>query len=113
MGSGKSSVGRALAERLGREFVDTDLLVERALGKSIPAIFADDGEAAFRAADREAVHAAAARRGAVIATGGGVLNDPANLADLRAGGVLIWLAARPAALLARLGPAADRPLLAG
>jgi shikimate kinase len=113
MGCGKSSVGRALAERLGREFLDTDLIVERALGKSIGALFAEEGEAAFRAAEREAVRGAAAQQSAVIATGGGALGDPANLAALRAGGVLVWLAAQPAAILDRVGAAADRPLLAG
>src|SRR5262245_41435382 len=113
MGTGKTSVGQALAGRLGREFFDTDGLVERAVGKPVPAIFAELGEAAFRAAEQAAVREAAARRGAVIATGGGVLKDPANLATLRASGVLICLTARPETILARIGTADGRPLLAG
>jgi shikimate kinase len=113
MGCGKSSVGRALAERLGWGFLDTDLLVEEALGKPVREIFAAEGEAAFRAAEAEVVRRAAAARGMVIATGGGALNDPESRSALRAGGVLIWLCARPEAILARVGPAEDRPLLAG
>ncbi|HWP34554.1 MAG TPA: shikimate kinase, partial [Thermodesulfobacteriota bacterium] len=84
MGAGKSAVGRALAARLGRPFVDTDALVEARAGRPIPAIFAAGGEAAFRALEREVVAEVASRGGQVIATGGGAVVDPASRAALRA-----------------------------
>src|SRR5258708_15535159 len=87
MCTGKSEVGRRLAARLGRVFVDTDQLVEREAGKSVAAIFADDGEPAFRARERDAVATAAARRDAVIAVGGGAVLDATNVARLRRAGV--------------------------
>src|SRR4249920_2152552 len=91
MGTGKSEVGRRLAKRLGRAFVDTDQLVEARAGKTIAAIFAEDGEAAFRVLERDAVDTAAARGEAVIAVGGGAVLDAANVARLRAAGVLVCL----------------------
>src|SRR5215470_5572891 len=95
MGTGKSEVGRRLAQRLGRAFVDTDQLVEERAGKRVAAIFADDGEPAFRGLERTAVADAAARAGAVIAVGGGAVLDPENVRVLRAAGVLVHLTARP------------------
>src|SRR5438874_2209253 len=86
MATGKSSVGRALASRLGREFVDTDLLVERRFGKPVATLFAEEGEAVFRRAERAAVASAARHAKAVIATGGGSLGDPGNVAVLRDAG---------------------------
>ncbi|HEY8368347.1 MAG TPA: shikimate kinase [Thermodesulfobacteriota bacterium] len=113
MGAGKSAVGRSLARRLGRPFVDTDREVERRAGRTIPAIFAAEGEPAFRALEREAIAETAARRGLVVATGGGAPVDPANLAALRASGFVVYLAARPETLLARVGAGEGRPVLAG
>jgi shikimate kinase len=113
MGTGKSEVGRRLATRLGRPFVDTDQLVEGRVGKSVSAIFADDGEAAFRALERDAVATATARGDTVIAVGGGAVLDAANLARLRQAGVVVCLTATPEAILRRVGDAAKRPLLAG
>ncbi len=112
MGAGKSAVGKQLAQRLRRPFVDTDRLVEQRAGRPIPAIFAAEGEAGFRALERAVVAEVAGRRGQVIATGGGVVTDPANLAALRAGGLVVYLAARPETLAARVA-GSDRPLLAG
>src|ERR1700752_1096640 len=111
MGSGKSEVGRRLARRLGRAFIDTDELIEAHAGKSVASIFADDGEAAFRRLERDAVADAARRGEAVVALGGGAVLDPANVTVLRAAGVVICLTARPDAILARVGRGADRPLL--
>jgi shikimate kinase len=111
MGTGKSEVGRRLAQRLGRAFVDTDQLVEERAGKRVAAIFADDGEPVFRRLEREAVAEAAARGAVVVAVGGGAVLDPENVARLRAGGVLVYLTARPDAILRRVGDAASRPLL--
>jgi shikimate kinase/3-dehydroquinate synthase len=111
MGTGKTAVGRALAARLGARFVDTDVLVEEAAGRPIARIFAEDGEAAFRRLEARAVAEAAAPGGAVIATGGGVVLSAENMARLRRGGVVVALEAAPEAILARVGPGADRPLL--
>ncbi|MBP1690033.1 MAG: Shikimate kinase [Deltaproteobacteria bacterium] len=111
MGTGKSEVGRRLAQRLGRSFVDTDQLIEEHTGKRIPAIFAEDGEPAFRAFEREAVAEAAGRGRAVVAIGGGAVLDPENVRCLRAAGVLVYLTARPEIILGRVGAASNRPLL--
>ena len=111
MGTGKSEVGRRLAQRLGRAFVDTDQLVEERAGKRIAAIFTDDGEPAFRAFEREAVAAAADRGGAVVALGGGAVLDPENVRCLRDAGVLVYLTARPDIILGRVGDGSNRPLL--
>jgi shikimate kinase len=111
MGTGKSEVGRRLAQRLGRAFVDTDQLVEEHAGKRIPAIFAEDGELAFRALERAAVAEAAGRGGAVIALGGGAVLDPENVGCLREAGILVYLTARPEVILGRVADGANRPLL--
>jgi shikimate kinase / 3-dehydroquinate synthase len=109
-GSGKSVVGRLLAGHLGRPFVDTDELVERRTGRAPAAIIGEDGEPAFRAAERAAI--GAIDRGAVVATGGGALNDPLNRWDLWQQGAVVWLRVPEESLVTRL--AADRavrPLL--
>jgi shikimate kinase len=113
MGSGKSEVGRRLARRLGRAFVDTDELIEARAGKSVASIFAEDGEAAFRRFEREAVVEATRRGDAVVALGGGAVLDPDNVAALRAAGIVICLTARPDTILTRVGRGLERPLLAG
>lgn len=116
MGAGKSTVGRRCAERLGRVFVDVDDLVEAAAGRSVPEIFATDGEAAFRERERVALAEACASPGLlVIACGGGAMLDPANRECARAHGCVVWLTADPATLAARVGRGAARerrPLLA-
>ncbi|MCC6763181.1 MAG: shikimate kinase [Deltaproteobacteria bacterium] len=113
MGTGKSEVGRRLAQRLGRSFVDTDQSIEERAGKRIAAIFADEGEAAFRRLEREAVADAVGRGGAVIAVGGGAVIDPDNVRRLRDAGVLVHLTARPEIILRRVGAGVNRPLLRG
>jgi shikimate kinase len=113
MGTGKTEVGRRLAISLGWTFVDTDALVESVAGRSISAIFADEGEAAFRAREREAVTRACAMPAAVVAVGGGALLDPENRRRLLAAGPVICLRAQPGELARRLGAARDRPLLNG
>lgn len=90
-GSGKTSVGRALAKRTGRALFDTDAMVERAAGRSISRIFAEEGEAGFRARERAAVAEAAAAERAVVATGGGTMLDRENAARLKACGTVFWL----------------------
>lgn len=113
MGTGKTAVGRAVAERLGRFFIDMDVIIEQRAGKPISAIFAEDGEAAFRQMEAELCRELAEERNLVIATGGGALVPAANRDLLAASGVLICLTATPDQILRRLQGASDRPLLAG
>ena len=114
MGSGKTTVGALLAKRLGWPFFDLDAEVERTAGKSVGAIFAADGEGAFRAIEaRGALRLAALEEPAVVALGGGAVLDPGTCAALRASGDVFWLRAPPETLDARLGEAKDRPLLSG
>jgi shikimate kinase len=109
MGAGKTTVGRHLAEILGWDFVDLDALVVERAGKSVAAIFRDDGEAAFRAAEHEAAIEAARRSSVVIAAGGGAWISPPTRAVLSAGAVTAWLRCALPALLARIGDGVDRP----
>lgn len=104
--SGKSTVGRILAERYGRELTDTDLLVEEREGESIPEIFAKRGERYFRQAEKEIIREVSAKSGTVIATGGGAVIDPENIAALKENG-RIYFIDRP---LDALIPTDDRPL---
>lgn len=115
MGTGKSTVGRLLAQALGRQFVDTDVALAAEAGMSIPEIFAREGEDGFRRRETEAVRAAMAREGLVVATGGGAPLRPENRAQLRRG-LVVWLQAPAEVLLARAladGGGATRPLLQG
>ena len=113
-GSGKSTIGRLLAERLGRPFVDTDDLIVQRAGMPIPQLFAERGEPEFRALERAAVAAAIDGPAAVIATGGGAPVDSDNRRLLWDGNLVVWLDAPVAALTRRVGSAGDgRPLLAG
>jgi shikimate kinase/3-dehydroquinate synthase len=113
-GSGKSVIGRLLAERLGRELCDTDQLIEQATGRSVAEILDHDGEPRFRELEREALRRACASPGSVIATGGGALNDPLNRWALHQHGILAWLQAPVHVLAQRLGTDdVARPLLRG
>jgi shikimate kinase len=112
MATGKTEVGRRLARALGRPFVDIDRLVEGAAGRTIPEIFATEGEARFRALERAAVEEACAVPDAVIATGGGTLLDPENRRRLAAAGPIICLTAAAEEILRRVGDPASRPVLA-
>jgi shikimate kinase len=112
MGAGKSAVGRALAARLGREFVDSDAEIEKSAGASVREIFEREGEAGFRARERAVIEALAGRP-VVVALGGGAIAQPGAAERLAAGGIVVWLRARPATLAARVGDADTRPLLRG
>jgi len=112
MGAGKSAVGRALARRLGREFVDTDAEVEKQAGASVAEIFQVEGEEGFRARERAALEAVAGRP-AVVALGGGAIAQPGAPERLAASGSVVYLQARPETLLARVADAETRPLLRG
>lgn len=113
MGTGKTTVGRALATRLGRPFFDSDALVEHQTGRTVRELFDDGGEPAFRDLETEVLaRALAVPEPSVIAAAGGVVIRPANRAALaRADAHVVWLQARPATLLARVSGAGHRPLL--
>ena len=104
-GCGKTTVGKALARRLRKDFVDVDEEIVRQAGRSIPEIFAQAGEEGFRALESDAVRAAGSRTGCVISTGGGVVTRRENLAPLRQNGVVIHLLRSLSAL-----PSEGRPL---
>jgi shikimate kinase len=114
MGTGKTSVGKRLAKRLGWTFVDVDELIEARARMSIPRIFAERGEAVFRRLERRCIGRVIKQRNQVIATGGGAFVDPQSRARLRVSGPVMCLTARPAVILARLGrKLISRPMLAG
>ena len=109
-GSGKSTVGRLVADRLGRPFIDTDALFERLHAMPVPDYLRAHGEAAFRVAESAAIADACSERGAVIAAGGGAVIDPLNRWALWHHGVVAWLDVAPEALARRLeGDAGARP----
>lgn len=113
MGTGKTVTGRILAERTGMELVDMDSVIELRQEKSIPEIFAQDGEAAFRSMERELVQELSARNGLIISTGGGIVLDPGNIADFERTGLVVCLTASPETILKRLENDTTRPLLSG
>ncbi|HXY73782.1 MAG TPA: shikimate kinase [Dehalococcoidales bacterium] len=112
MGTGKSAVGRLLAQKIDWKFVETDNLVEQIAGKKIPDIFREDGEIRFRELEIEAVKQAAAGKNQVIACGGGVVLNTINISRLKQNGVVVLLTAAASTILKRVS--ADktvRPLL--
>ena len=112
MGTGKTAVGKALAARLGKAFVETDALIERMAGKSIPEIFRQDGEIAFREMEIAVIKEAAAGENAVIACGGGAVLNKINTDRLKQRAVMVYLTASPAIILRRTADDKDgRPLL--
>jgi len=111
MGSGKSHVGRLLAEWLGWGFVDVDAQVVAEAAASIATIFADEGEAGFRVREARALFDALSRTCQVVATGGGAVLDPDNRAAMRRAGFVVYLQVDPAEQLRRLADDRERPLL--
>jgi shikimate kinase len=113
MAVGKSAVGRNLARRLHRRFVDLDRLIEKAEGRKVREIFAHQGEPYFRALEKQMLEQVLSVTGQVIATGGGVLLDDENLHLLRQKALLIGLTASTDELLSRVRKNSKRPLLKG
>jgi len=113
MAVGKSAVGRNLAKRLRRRFVDLDRSIEKIAGMKVEEIFAVNGEAYFRELEKQTLAEILKKDGQVIATGGGVITDDDSLALLRETTTLIGLTASVDTLLARVGNGAKRPLLKG
>jgi shikimate kinase len=111
MGTGKSSAGRLAAELLQFEFVDTDELIEAQCGMSIGEIFKAQGEPAFRQLEQDMVRNLSQRQKTVIATGGGLITDPANLASLKTHALVVCLWATPEIIWERVQTQTHRPLL--
>lgn len=111
MGVGKSAVGRRLARRLGRTFIDTDRWITDTAGMSIPEIFRQHGEQAFRDLESSAASDCAAKERLVVSTGGGLLGRPENRQVLAQSGILICLIATPEVILRRTYPWDGRPML--
>ncbi len=113
-GSGKSTVGRCLAERLDRPFIDLDVLIEGRTGSTPAELIDREGESHFRQLEAEAITEAITRPGTILATGGGAVLDPLNRWTLREAGTVAWLDAADDLLLSRVrGDAVVRPLLGG
>ncbi len=115
MGSGKSTVGRVLAERLGRPLYDSDAMIEERTGRTVREIFATDGEPVFRALETEVLaDALASEAPCVVAAAGGVVLAEHNRQLLRESGAkVVWLAADPAVLVDRVRSGVHRPALDG
>ena len=111
MGTGKTSVGRLLAARLGRRFIDIDRKIEQENKMTIAEMFASHGEEFFRRKEREMVARVSRFHGAVIATGGGTVLVPENMERLRASGFIVSLTASVQTILERTGRRNTRPLL--
>jgi len=113
MGSGKSTVGRILSEKLAVPLVDLDARIEDEAGRCVSEIFAEEGEPVFRSREHDALLKMEGEESSVVACGGGVILSDENRAFLKRTGVVIYLGITAAEALARVGGAETRPLLAG
>lgn len=112
MGAGKTTVGRALAQRFGWPYLDSDEEVRRRTGRTVPQIFAELGEAAFRAEESAVLaEACASPHPVVVSVAGGAVLDPGNRELLARSGQVVWLRASLATLTQRVGDGRTRPLL--
>jgi shikimate kinase len=111
MGAGKTTLGRALAQRLGREFVDCDRVLVERTGVAVATIFEIEGEEGFRRRESAVLAEMAKRDACVIATGGGIVLDPSNRRMLRESGTVVYLRARAESLWERTRHDSSRPLL--
>ena len=110
-GAGKTTLGRQLARRLGKQFVDADTELERRLGVSIPTIFEIEGEAGFRDREESVIADLTGLHDVVLSTGGGAVLRPNTRECLRGNGTVIYLHAEPKTLYARIRHSRNRPLL--
>ncbi len=111
-GSGKTTVGQAVAQKLQRTFLDIDLEIERREGRSISSIFGEKGEGYFRTKERQITEELTVVGNMIVAPGGGWITDPGNVALVRPPSILVYLRVTPATALKRLGPMRMmRPLL--
>jgi len=110
MGTGKTTIGKLVAEKLGWRFIDSDRLIEQRVGKSIAELFAEGSEAHFRQMEADLCVEIAGWRQTVVATGGGMVIPPANFERLKAAGLLICLNAPFEHIMARLADDTERPL---
>lgn len=112
MGTGKTAAGKVLAERLGKEFIELDSLIERKAGKTIPEIFQQGGEVAFRELEIEAAKEVSEKKNVIIACGGGLILNKINIDRLRKECLMVYLTASPRVILKRAsGDENERPLL--
>ena len=111
MGAGKTTVGRRIANRLGRQFIDSDEEIERAAQMSIPEIFEQRGEDEFRAGEMRVIARLLKEKDIVLATGGGAFVNPDTRALVKSGAVSVWLKADLDLLFERVSRRANRPLL--
>jgi shikimate kinase len=111
MATGKTAVGKELAQRTKRQFIDLDELIEFKEKKRIADIFAQEGESYFRKREKLALKEVAAEKSFVVATGGGIVMDPENLRMMKATGKVICLSATPEVILQRTAETTHRPLL--
>ena len=111
MGTGKTSLGKLLANRLGRGFVDLDQKIEQDSGMKITDIFAEHGEKYFRELEKDMVKKVCARKNLVIATGGGTVKDQENIQLLKNSGVIICLTTEPEEIFSRTERRGERPVL--
>ena len=113
MGTGKSSVGRLVAEQLRFAFLDTDHVIEARAGKPISEIFTEQGEEAFREMEHKVVKELTERKHTVISTGGGLVVNPENMTSLKQHALVVCLWASPAGIFTRVKNQNHRPLLQG
>lgn len=113
MGTGKTTVGKLAARRLDLDFVDMDDVITERAGKAISRIFAEDGEPRFRAMERALVRELSARKGLLVAAGGGIVLNADNIADFSRSGLVVCLTATPETILRRVSAEKHRPLLEG
>ena len=111
MGTGKTTIGKDVAKSLGFRFVDTDELICRKAGKSVPKIFEEDGEAAFRLIETEILEEYGNMTDQVISTGGGIVTEKRNHILLHQAGYVVWLKASPETIFDRVSRNKNRPLL--
>ena len=113
MGTGKTSLGKLLAEKLGRGFIDIDQKIEQDAGISIPQIFERYGEKYFRELEKKTVEEITKRHGLIIATGGGTVKDEDNMRMLKSSGLIVCLTTEPEEIFRRTERRGERPILDG